>query len=76
MSDVRELVSMVNQIATFFSAYPEDEAVNGIATHVRDFWDKRMRDALIQYVANGAEDLNPLAQRAALMLAAAERARG
>ena len=68
MSDANELVSMANQIATFFSAYPEEEAISGIATHIRDFWDKRMRKALAQHVADGGHGLDPLALRAAQRL--------
>ena len=41
-----DLVKMANQIADYFRAYPEDEAVEGVAEHIRQFWDPRMRDGL------------------------------
>ncbi len=33
------MVTMANQIATFFRSYPHEEAVEGVATHIRQFWD-------------------------------------
>jgi formate dehydrogenase subunit delta len=60
-----ELVRMTNQIADFFSAYPETEAIAGIAKHIRDFWDPRMRAKLKQHIATGGTGLTPLALAAA-----------
>ena len=37
------LIHDANQIALYFAAYPHDEAVAGIADHIRKFWDPRMR---------------------------------
>ncbi len=37
------LVSMANQIASFFASYPHAEAVAGVANHINQFWDPRMR---------------------------------
>ena len=65
-----ELSRMVNQIAAFFAPYPHDEAVRGVATHIRDFWDPRMRARLAALVAVGGLGLDPLA------LAGATRAVG
>lgn len=63
-SSNEDLVRMVNQIADFFQSYPEDEAVEGIAGHVRDFWTPVMRRNIAAHVANGAAGLRPLAARA------------
>ena len=60
-----ELVRMANQIADFFSGYPEDEAVAGIAGHIRDFWEPRMRADLARIVAAGGDGLRPQALAAA-----------
>lgn len=41
------LVRMANQIADFYTPYTEAEAVEGVAVHIRKFWDPSMRDRLI-----------------------------
>ena len=63
---LENLVSMANQIGTFFSAYPDrQEALEGIATHIHKFWEPRMRMRLIEAVASGqAQDLMPLVRDA------------
>jgi formate dehydrogenase subunit delta len=63
---LENLVSMANQIGTFFSAYPDrQEALEGIATHIHKFWEPRMRMRLIEAVAAGqAQDLMPLVRDA------------
>lgn len=58
---VKDLVRMVNQIAEFYRSYPRDEAVPGIAGHIRSFWDPRMREALARYVSEGGEGLSDTA---------------
>lgn len=64
------LVSMANQIADFFQSYPEAEAVEGIATHVKKFWDPRMRQGIFTHLAAGGAGLKPLALAALQQLAA------
>ena len=53
------LVRMANSIGEFFCAYPERaEALEGIASHIRKFWEPRMRRQLYAYVdgpAGGAQ---------------------
>jgi formate dehydrogenase subunit delta len=34
---------MANQVAMFFASYPEAEAIDGTASHLKSFWDPRMR---------------------------------
>jgi formate dehydrogenase subunit delta len=42
------LVRMANQIGTFFASMPDrKEALEGIATHLKNFWDPRMRAAFL-----------------------------
>lgn len=38
-----KLLHMAGQIADFWRAYPQDQAVEGIATHINKFWTPRMR---------------------------------
>jgi len=54
------LVHMANQIADFFAAYPRDEAVAGVADHLKKFWDPRMRTALIAHARSGGAGLRDL----------------
>ncbi|GHB47282.1 formate dehydrogenase subunit delta [Pseudovibrio japonicus] len=55
-----KLTYMANQIANFFKHKPHDEAVAGIANHINDYWEPRMRLQLFDIVKNGGEGLNPL----------------
>jgi formate dehydrogenase subunit delta len=45
--DDANLVRMANQIAEFYTPYSEAEAIEGVATHLKKFWDPRMRNRLI-----------------------------
>lgn len=63
--DTANLVHMANRIGEFFAAMPEhDEALEGIATHVRKFWEPRMRRALLTHLDAGGEGLAPLVREA------------
>ncbi len=66
--EIERLVHMANQIADFFRPYPEDEAVAGVENHLVQFWDPRMRAALMAHVAAGGAGLEPLALAAAKRL--------
>ena len=55
------MVHMANQIALFFASYPREEAVAGIADHLNRFWEHRMRQQIIEYVAQGGSGLHQLA---------------
>lgn len=51
MNNNDNLVKMVNQIGTFFESMPDrNEALEGIANHLKKFWDPRMRKALIAMI--------------------------
>lgn len=60
--DINNLVHMANQIGEFFSAYPDrDEALEGIANHIRKFWEPRMRLKLFEGIDAGhTGELNEL----------------
>ncbi len=63
------LVMMANDIGAYFAGYPaHDEAVGGIANHLRNFWEVRMRHEIISYVARGGDELKPLVREAVLAL--------
>jgi formate dehydrogenase subunit delta len=55
-----DLVRMANQITEYFSVYPEAEALHGIAKHIHNTWERRMRDELKSIVDDGGEGLKPL----------------
>lgn len=60
--DTRKLVKMANDIARFFEADPDRAAaIEGVAGHLRRFWEPRMRRELIAHVdETGGADLRPL----------------
>jgi formate dehydrogenase subunit delta len=71
--DPARLVYMANQIAAFFKAYPEDEAIAATEDHFLQFWDPRMRAGLIAALEPEGEKkegsgLSPIALAAALRL--------
>ncbi|WIT12851.1 formate dehydrogenase subunit delta [Paucibacter sediminis] len=48
------LVRMANQIGAFFEAMPDhQEAVEGIAQHLKKFWEPRMRRELLAQLDGG-----------------------
>jgi formate dehydrogenase subunit delta len=56
----QKLVYMANQIASFFESMPHDEGAAGIAKHINDFWDPRMRRQFFEIVEAGGAGLKPL----------------
>ena len=65
-----KLVYMANQIAGFFHAKPEDQAVAGAADHMIKFWDPRMRSAIIAHLGKGGAGLDPPVREAVSRLKA------
>ena len=59
-----KLARMANQIATFFSTRPHDEAVAGIAAHLSDFWEPRMRRQLFELLESQPDLFLPLVREA------------
>ncbi len=68
--DIARLVYMANQIADFFKAYPEEEAIAGVENHIRQFWDPRMRAQLIKHLEAGGAGLDPVSLAASRLLTA------
>jgi formate dehydrogenase subunit delta len=56
---VDRLIVMANQIADFFAPYPSVRRAEGIRNHLRTYWDPRMRQDLVDYIAAGGEGLSP-----------------
>lgn len=49
--EIGHLVHMANQIGAFFHAEPDRAAaLDGIATHLKRFWDPRMRQQIVAWV--------------------------
>jgi formate dehydrogenase subunit delta len=58
--EAEQMVHMANQIALFFASYPREEAVAGVTDHLKKFWERRMRQQIVQYVAGGDGGLHEL----------------
>jgi formate dehydrogenase subunit delta len=50
---------MANQIGTFFRSQGAEQAVPGIAEHIKKFWDPRMRKAILAHLDAGGAGLHP-----------------
>lgn len=49
--DPGNLVQLANRIGDFFQAMPDrQEALQGVATHIRRYWDPRMRRELMAHL--------------------------
>ena len=66
-----KLVRMANQIGQFFQSQPHDEAVAGIADHLRSFWTPKMRRQIADHAVAGGAGLDPLTLEAVRRLAQA-----
>ena len=60
--EAHKLVKMANEIAAFFQAEPDRTvAIEGVAGHLKRFWDPRMRRELVQWVdEHQGEGLKPI----------------
>jgi formate dehydrogenase subunit delta len=58
------LVAMANDIGNYFRSQGHDEAVAGIATHIKRYWTPRMREKLNAYLAKGNAGLDDLPRAA------------
>jgi formate dehydrogenase subunit delta len=56
---------MANQIAIFFESQPAEAGATGVAAHINDFWEPRMRRHLFEMIDAGAEGFRPLVLQAA-----------
>lgn len=67
--NIPRLVRMANDIGNFFKSEPDHAvAVDGVAQHLKRFWDPRMRREIVAYVEGGGGDLTDLVREAVLKL--------
>jgi formate dehydrogenase subunit delta len=60
-----KLIQMANDIGSFFRAEPNrEDALEGISGHINRFWTRRMRQRLLQLVADGGAGLDELPRAA------------
>jgi formate dehydrogenase subunit delta len=69
--NIERLASMVNDIAKFFHAEPDHHvAIDGVSSHIRRYWEPRMRKQIIAYAqSDNHEELSELARAGVLRLA-------
>lgn len=60
-----KLIYMANQIAKFMESKPHAEGLEGLYSHINDFWEPRMRTHLFQVLDQGGAGLRPLVIEAA-----------
>jgi formate dehydrogenase subunit delta len=59
------IARMANEIAKFMESKPHDEGVAGLASHINDFWEPRMRKQLFDLIDSGDASLRPMVLEAA-----------
>jgi formate dehydrogenase subunit delta len=56
---------MANNIASFFEAEPDPaKGAKGVAGHLKNFWDPRMRREILRYAEQGGAGLKPIVLKA------------
>jgi formate dehydrogenase subunit delta len=61
MDNAKNLVRMANQIASFFTSYPEEQGTEETAMHILRSWHPRMRQELFAHAVDHGDELHPLA---------------
>ncbi len=68
--DEQNLIDMANRIGDFFESMPDhEEALTGVADHIRRFWEPRMRRALLATLDQpdaGGLQMSPVVREALL----------
>lgn len=68
--NIERLVAMANDISRYFAAEPDAAAgVDGVATHLKRYWEPGMRKQIVAHLAAGGEGLEPLAKKGVEKLA-------
>jgi formate dehydrogenase subunit delta len=64
--DSQQLIKMANQIGQFFESMPNrEEAEKDIASHLKRFWDPRMRRVIVASLDNeDAAAMSPIVREA------------
>jgi formate dehydrogenase subunit delta len=60
------LVSMANQIASFFASQRHRDSGEAVADHLRKFWTPIMRDHIRAHLDSGGAGLSPVAREGVL----------
>lgn len=63
-----KLARMANQIALFMESKPHAEGVVGLASHINDFWEPRLRRQLFTQIDAGGAGLHGLVMEAAAQI--------
>jgi formate dehydrogenase subunit delta len=60
------LIDMANRIGDFFASMPDrDEALHGIADHIRKYWEPRMRRQIMASLdTSGSAEMTPIVRAA------------
>jgi formate dehydrogenase subunit delta len=65
-----QIVKMANDIGHFYGGEPvREDAIAGIANHIKRYWAKRMRDKLVEHARESDSGLDELPLAAAKRLA-------
>ncbi len=59
------VVRLGHDLVRNFEALPREKATEEIATHIKKFWEPRMRHELLARIRRGDTELHPLLVRAA-----------
>ncbi len=59
-----KLIYMANQISKFFATQKGIEPPAGTASHIKKFWDPRMRSLIVAHLDKGGAGLDPIAKQA------------
>ena len=64
--DVNHLIKMANQIGQFFESMPDrEQAKADIATHIKKFWEPRMRKTMLSALDSAhADGIDPIVREA------------
>ena len=65
----KHLVKMLNEISTFYVSQGDlDEAAAQVESHVARFWERRMRNQIIDHLRGGGEGLSDVSRAAVSLL--------
>jgi formate dehydrogenase subunit delta len=72
------LVRMANDIGHFFAASDpsQEEAARNVLSHIKKFWDPRMRSQIVEHYRTGGEGLEGFVRTAVGMLAEEAASKG
>jgi formate dehydrogenase subunit delta len=68
LAKIDKLVRMANQIGAAFSAAPEAEAIESVATHLKRFWTPKMIREIVAFADAGRPGLSAKAAGAVAAL--------